>query len=143
MAVRLGFIGTGGMAGAHMKNLQTFDDVEFVAMCDIVADKVEERTKEYGGTPYTDFQKMFDKEELDAVYICTPPFAHGDQERIACEKGIPMFIEKPIAVRLEQAWRRESLEPFDHLFPGTPELIELEPRDDVVDATERLVAAGP
>lgn len=103
MAVKLGFIGTGGMAGAHMKNLQTFDDVEFTAMCDIVEGKAAERSKEYGGTPYTDFCEMFDKEELDAVYICTPPFAHGDQERIACEKGIPMFIEKPIAVRLEQA----------------------------------------
>jgi len=103
MAVKLGFIGTGGMAGAHMQNLQTFDDIEFTAMCDIVEGKAAERAKEYGGTPYTDFGKMFDKEELDAVYICTPPFAHGDQERIACEKGIPMFIEKPIAVRLEQA----------------------------------------
>jgi myo-inositol 2-dehydrogenase/D-chiro-inositol 1-dehydrogenase len=103
MAVKLGFIGTGGMAGAHMKNLQTFDDVKFTAMCDIVEGKAAERAKEYGGTPYTDFRKMFDKEELDAVYICTPPFAHGDQERIACEKGVPMFIEKPIAVRLEQA----------------------------------------
>jgi predicted dehydrogenase len=103
MAVKLGFIGTGGMAGAHMRNLQTFDDIEFTAMCDIVEGKAAERAKEYGGTPYTDFVEMFDKEELDAVYICTPPFAHGDQERIACEKGIPMFIEKPIAVRLEQA----------------------------------------
>lgn len=103
MAVKLGFIGTGGMAGAHMQNLKTFDDVEFTAMCDIVEGKAAARAKEYGGTPYTDFGKMFDKEELDAVYICTPPFAHGDQERLACEKGIAMFIEKPIAVRLEQA----------------------------------------
>jgi predicted dehydrogenase len=103
MAVRLGFIGTGGMAGAHMKNLQTFADVEFVALCDIVPGKAAERTKEYGGAAYTDFHQMFDKEELDAVYICTPPFAHGEQERLACEKGIHMFVEKPIAARLEQA----------------------------------------
>jgi len=100
--VRLGFIGTGGMAGAHMRNVQGFDDVEFVAMCDIVEEKAKSRAEEYGGTPYTDFQEMYDKEELDAVYICTPPFAHGPQERIACEKGIHMFIEKPIAARLEQ-----------------------------------------
>ncbi len=100
--VRLGFIGTGGMAGAHMNNVKNFEDVEFVAMCDIVEGKAEGRTQEYGGTPYTDFRVMFDKEELDAVYICTPPFAHGEQERIACEMGIHMFIEKPIAARLEQ-----------------------------------------
>lgn len=103
MAVKLGFIGTGGMAGAHMNNLKNFEDVEFTAMCDVVEEKTKARAEEFGGTPYTDFREMFDKEELDAVYICTPPFAHGEQERIACEKGIPMFIEKPIAVELEQA----------------------------------------
>ena len=103
MAVKLGFIGTGGMAGAHMNNLNTFDDIEFSAMCDVVEEKVKQRVQEFGGTPYTDYRKMFDKEELDAVYICTPPFAHGEQERIACEKGVPMFVEKPIAAELEQA----------------------------------------
>jgi predicted dehydrogenase len=101
--VRLGFIGTGGMAGAHMRQLKTFDDVEFAAMCDISEDRAKQRANEFGGKVYTDFQKMYDKEELDAVYICTPPFAHGAQERIACEKGVAMFIEKPIAAELEQA----------------------------------------
>ena len=103
MSVKLGFIGTGGMAGAHMKNLQTFDDIEFTAMCDVSEERAKKRSEEFGGNAYTDFREMYDKEALDAVYICTPPFAHGEQERIACEKGIPMFIEKPIAVELEQA----------------------------------------
>ncbi|MCZ6680188.1 MAG: Gfo/Idh/MocA family oxidoreductase [Candidatus Poribacteria bacterium] len=103
MSVKLGFIGTGGMAGAHMKNLQTFDDIEFTAMCDVSEERAKPRAEEFGGSAYTDFREMYDKETLDAVYICTPPFAHGEQERIACEQGIPMFIEKPIAVELEQA----------------------------------------
>ena len=102
MSVKLGFIGVGGIAGAHLNNVKNFDDVEFVAMCDVVEEKANNRAEEFGGTPYTDFRKMFDKEEMDALYICTPPFAHGEQERIACELGIPMFIEKPIAVTLEQ-----------------------------------------
>ena len=101
--VRLGFIGTGGMAGAHMRQLKTFEDVEFVAMCDVAEERAKQRADEFGGKAYTDFRQMYDKEELDAVYICTPPFAHGEQERIACEKGIAMFIEKPIAAELEQA----------------------------------------
>ena len=103
MKVKLGFIGTGGMAGAHMRNLQTFDDIEFTAMCDISEERAEGCAEEFGGNAYTDFREMYDKESLDAVYICTPPFAHGEQERIACEQGIPMFIEKPIASELEQA----------------------------------------
>ena len=102
MAVKVGFIGTGGIAGSHLKNLNTFKDVEFVAMCDIVEEKAKSRADEFGGKPFTDFRAMFDKVDMDALYICTPPFAHGEQERIACEKGIPMFIEKPIGVTWEQ-----------------------------------------
>jgi predicted dehydrogenase len=103
MAVKVAFIGTGGIAGAHLNNLKTFEDVEFVAMCDVVEDKAKARADEFGGKPYTDYKKMFDEVDMDALYICTPPFAHGEQERLACEKGVPMFIEKPIGVTLEQA----------------------------------------
>ena len=49
MAVKVGFVGTGGIAGAHLKNLNTFDDIEFVAMCDVVEDKAKSRANEYGG----------------------------------------------------------------------------------------------
>ena len=102
--VKLGFIGTGGMAGAHMRNLKdNFEDVEFSAMCDISEDRAKQRAEEFGGNSYTDYRVMYDKEDLDAVYICTPPFAHGEQERIACEQGIAMFIEKPIHSELEPA----------------------------------------
>ncbi|MGQ9610503.1 MAG: Gfo/Idh/MocA family protein [bacterium] len=103
MTVKVGFVGTGGIAGAHLGNLKNFDDVEFVAMCDVVEDRAKSRANEFGGKPFTDFREMFDKVDMDAVYICTPPFAHGEQERIACEKGIAMFIEKPIAVNMDQA----------------------------------------
>jgi myo-inositol 2-dehydrogenase/D-chiro-inositol 1-dehydrogenase len=102
MAVKVGFVGTGGIAGSHLKNLKTFEDVELVAMCDVVEEKAKSRAKEFGGKTFTDFKEMFDKVDMDALYICTPPFAHGEQERIACEKGIPMFIEKPIGVTWEQ-----------------------------------------
>ena len=102
--VKLGFIGTGGMAGAHMRNLKdNFEDVEFSAMCDISEDRAKQRAQEFGGNAYTDFRVMYAKEDLNAVYICTPPFAHGEQERIACERGIAMFIEKPIHSELEPA----------------------------------------
>ena len=102
--VKLGFIGTGGMASAHMRNLNdNFEDVEFTAMCDISEARAKHCAQEFGGNAYTDFRVMYDKEELDAVYICTPPFAHGAQERIACERGIAMFIEKPIHSELEPA----------------------------------------
>jgi myo-inositol 2-dehydrogenase/D-chiro-inositol 1-dehydrogenase len=103
MAVKVGFVGTGGMAGAHLNTLKTFEDVELVAMCDISEEKAKARANEFGGKAFTDYKVMFDKMDMDALYICTPPFAHGEQERLACEKGLAMFIEKPIAIKTETA----------------------------------------
>jgi len=103
MAVKVGFIGTGGIAGAHLNNLKNFEDVEFVAMCDISEDRANARANEFGGKAFTDYKVMFDKVDMDALYVCTPPFAHGEQERFACEKGLAMFIEKPIAIKTENA----------------------------------------
>ena len=101
--VRVAFIGVGGIAHAHLNNLSGFSDVEFVAMCDVDENRAKSAADRFGGKPYTDFKVMFDREKFDALYICTPPFAHGEQEMIACEKGIPFFVEKPIAADLETA----------------------------------------
>ena len=101
--VRVGFIGAGGIAGNHLGNLRNFDDVEFAAMCDVAKERAEGRAKDFGGNPYTDFQEMLEKEELDAVYFCLPPFAHGEPELAALERGIPIFIEKPIDADIASA----------------------------------------
>ncbi len=46
---------------------------------------------------YTNFGEMISREELDAVYVCVPPHAHGDIERTALENGIALFVEKPLS----------------------------------------------
>ena len=101
--IKVGFIGAGGMANAHMKNLATFEDVKISAICDVDKKIAEERSNTYGGQAYGDFEEMLKHEPVDALYICTPPFAHGEQEKMAAAMKIPMFIEKPIAVTLDQA----------------------------------------
>lgn len=101
--VRVGFIGTGGIAGNHLGNLKGFDDIEFVGMCDVAKDRAEARAAEFGGTAYTDFEQMLDKEDLDAIYVCLPPFVHGAPELAAIAAGIPLFIEKPIDVDIDVA----------------------------------------
>lgn len=101
--VKVGFIGTGGIAGNHLGNLKGFDDIEFAGMCDVQKERAESRAKEFGGNAYSNFEEMFEKESLDAVYICLPPFAHGAPELAAIDKGIPLFVEKPIDVDIETA----------------------------------------
>ena len=104
MAVKVGFIGTGGISRAHRRHLKNMEDVEVVAMCDLVEEKVQEAAEEWGAQVFTDYPTMLNEVEMDAVYVCIPPFAHENQEILAAEKGIALFVEKPVAVTMEKAW---------------------------------------
>ena len=108
MAVRIGFVGTGGIAGAHMRSLARVADVQMVGFCDSVPEKGRSAARTYGGKAYTDYRKMYDREDLDAVYVCVPPFAHGDLEIQALERGLALFVEKPIATAVEHAQEIQS-----------------------------------
>jgi predicted dehydrogenase len=48
---------------------------------------------------------MLERERLDAVYICVPPFAHGPLEQAVIERDLPFFVEKPLATNYETAER--------------------------------------
>ena len=103
MAVRIGFIGVGGIAGSHLGNLSQIEEAKVVAVCDVVKEKAEEAAKKYQATSYTEYKEMLDKEELDTVFICVPPFAHGNLEIDVAKKGMPFFVEKPVNLFLEKA----------------------------------------
>jgi predicted dehydrogenase len=107
--VRVGFVGTGGIAtGAHMKQLKEIPGVEFVALCDIQRARAEAASQQFGGRVYVDHHEMLEQEQLDALYLCLPPDAHTDAEIIAAQKGIHLFVEKPIVMTMEKGkeiWR--------------------------------------
>jgi len=103
MALKIGFIGAGGMARAHMHQLSMMTDVKIVAICDILKEKAKKAANLYKANAYMDFHEMLDQEELDAVWIAIPPFAHTDEVAYAARKGVHCFIEKPIALTLEKA----------------------------------------
>ncbi|MEM2936249.1 MAG: Gfo/Idh/MocA family oxidoreductase [Candidatus Bathyarchaeia archaeon] len=101
--MKVGFIGCGGRAGSHMEALKALSGAEIVAFADIVEERARLCAQKYGGRAYGDYHVMLEKEGLDACYICLPPFAHTDQELLCAEKGVPFFIEKPVALTLEKA----------------------------------------
>ena len=109
MAIKIGFIGVGGIAGSHLGNLSQIEEARVVAVCDVVEEKAEEAAKKYQAISYTNYKEMLDKEGLDAVFICVPPFAHGDIEIDVAKKGIPFFVEKPVNLSLEKAKEVERI----------------------------------
>lgn len=108
MAVKIGFVGCGGIANAHMQNLARIENAEMVAFTDLVIEKAQQAADEYGGTAFEDHRVMYESAEMDAVYICLPPFAHSDQETLAAQAGLHMLVEKPIALTMEKAREVEA-----------------------------------
>ena len=101
--LKIGMIGCGGIAGTHAERLKTLNEVQLTAFADTAEEKAKTFAANYGGNPYNDWRKMLDAEKLDIVYICLPPFAHEDEVIVAAEKGLHIFIEKPIALNMELA----------------------------------------
>lgn len=101
--IRVGLIGAGIIATRHLGNLMTFDDVRVAAVADPVDERARDLAGRAGATAYADAGEMLDREPLDAVYICVPPFAHGVPEAAVLERDLPFFVEKPLAVDLETA----------------------------------------
>lgn len=107
---RVGFIGCGGIAGAHASGYEAVRNahIEFVAGADInpESERARRLADRYGLTRYKDYREMLDKETLDLVSVCTWPRAHCEATVAAAEHGAKgVMCEKPIAVNLEEADR--------------------------------------
>ena len=103
MSVRIGFVGAGGIANAHLNNLAQIPDAQLVAFADVDEARAKAAAERFGANAYTDYHQLLEKEALDALYVCVPPFAHYDAEVLAARKGIALFVEKPVAVNMEKA----------------------------------------
>jgi myo-inositol 2-dehydrogenase/D-chiro-inositol 1-dehydrogenase len=97
-------IGAGNVARRHASVLSGFPDVRVIGVTDVVPDAAGSLAAEYGALAYPDVAALLDAQP-DAVYVCVPPFAHGPAEEAVLAAGLPMFVEKPLAVDLATAER--------------------------------------
>lgn len=96
--LRYGFIGAGGIAGAHLHDLARRDDVELAAMADISEAAMRRHHEQYGiPGMYADWQEMLAAENLDAVSVCTPNKLHEAPTINALAAGCHVLCEKPLA----------------------------------------------
>ena len=104
--VRVGFIGTGGIANSHIKAYLQFDDVEIVAGADLIEGKAAAFFAKYeleGVRTYTDYKQMIAECDLDVVSICTYNCQHAGPAMYAMEHGLDVLLEKPMTVTLDEA----------------------------------------
>ncbi|MEH1167386.1 Gfo/Idh/MocA family oxidoreductase [Micromonospora sp. CPCC 205539] len=105
---RVGLVGAGGVAQRHARVLTDFDDVELIGVTDVAPEAATALATRYGGRAYGDVAELL-AAGPDAVYVCVPPFAHGPAEEAVIDAGVPMFVEKPVAVDLSTAERIADL----------------------------------
>lgn len=104
--VKVGFVGVGGIAGLHLDNVSKIEHAEIVAVCDIVEENAKKKGLEFNATAYTDLDAMLENEALDAVFVCVPPFAHGEIEEKIVKRGIHLLVEKPLGLDLETVQKK-------------------------------------
>ncbi len=102
---KLAMIGCGGIGNYHLGHFLGFKDiVELAGFCDLIPEKAEDFVRRAGsGKAYTNYLEMYDEVKPDMVFICVPPYCHGEIEFETIKRGIHFFVEKPLALDLDLA----------------------------------------
>jgi len=103
--IKVGIIGVGGIAQAHIEGYRKNPAVELYAFCDINPDQLKWQGEKHGITRlYTDVNEMMAAlPELDAVSVCTWNCAHAACTIAALKAGKHVLCEKPMAMNAEEA----------------------------------------
>jgi predicted dehydrogenase len=104
--LRIGIIGTGGIAGAHINAYKQIPEVEIVAGADIIPGKARAYLDRNGFPEAKDFESadaMLSACELDAVSVCTYNTQHAVPTIKALEAGCSVLLEKPMCLSVEEA----------------------------------------
>ena len=95
---RVLIVGAGGVGRRHAQVLGGLDGVEVAGVVDPVQALAESLATEHDAPSYAEVEPALDAVSPDAVYVCVPPFAHGEPELAALDRGLPIFVEKPVAL---------------------------------------------
>lgn len=99
---KIGLIGCGAISNGHIMAVDTIDDAAIVAACDISEANLQKVCEKTGAKGYTDYKEMVEREELDLAVITLPHGLHCESACFCAEKGLDVFLEKPMALSSEE-----------------------------------------
>jgi predicted dehydrogenase len=104
--VRVAFIGVGNRGSYLLKHMLKVPGIKVVAICDIDPERLKAAVKAagdagYSPEAYSEFRKLLDRKDLDAVVIATPVDLHKEMAVAALEVGKNVYSEKPMALTPE------------------------------------------
>jgi len=104
--VRAGIIGCGSISGLHGEAWQKNPSAEVVACADTDEAKAGGFKRRFGvPDAVTDYRRLLDRKDVDAVDICIPTFLHAEAAVAAAQAGKHVLCEKPMAMKVGDAGR--------------------------------------
>ena len=131
--LNIGIVGAGGFAAFASKNFLHVPGVRIVAVTDINKAAAEKLATENNATIYNDLETFLANENIDLVYIATPPYLHFQQSKMALLAGKHVICEKPAALRTSEAEELCSLAASHQLLYAVNLMQRYNPLYDVVD----------
>lgn len=107
MMMRVGVIGLGDISKVHIPIIETCENIQLVAVSD-------KDLNQWFDNPdmhfYEDYKEMLDQEDLDSVHICLPHHLHAPVTMECIQRGIHVFLEKPMGINLKEVQELVDLE---------------------------------
>ncbi|MFW5787619.1 MAG: Gfo/Idh/MocA family protein [Halanaerobiales bacterium] len=105
-SIKIGIIGTGGIAGSYARAYHDIPEAEIVGLCDIVPGKAKKYAKNNNfksAKTFENHKEMLSKLDLDAVSVCTYNTTHAEVTVDSLNAGLDVICEKPMSVTLEES----------------------------------------
>jgi predicted dehydrogenase len=114
--IRIGVIGAGGFGLMALQHFTQIPGVELVGMAGTHREAAFAAAQRFGVPDIEDIDALVRREDIDLVYIATPPFLHHSQALKALRAGKHVICEKPLAIDLQQADEMTALAKEKHLL---------------------------
>jgi myo-inositol 2-dehydrogenase / D-chiro-inositol 1-dehydrogenase len=100
--MRIGLIGCGWIAETHLASLSALGET-IACVCDPDPDRRAWAAGLTGAEAFADWESLLESGEPEALLVCTPPRLHREVTIAGLERGLPVYLEKPVARDLGDA----------------------------------------
>ncbi|WP_368505165.1 Gfo/Idh/MocA family protein [Alkalihalophilus sp. As8PL] len=117
--VKVGIVGCGNISDIYFTNCKKVDALEVVACADLDLEKAHQAAVNYQVEHVYTVQEMLDSKDVELIIILTPPAAHASLCMDALHAGKHVYVEKPLAIKVEDGKRVLELAKEKGLLVGS------------------------